>query len=382
VRRLALLLAAATLCLTVAPARPLAAQKVPKRPKLFAGADTNSWFAYYQAGLSNLAKRPDEADADFYWAMRINPTVPEPMYAAWVSYWRRQREERFWDYLDGKRYVVENKDVMHIDSLRLRALQRNPMMYQGLWIRLFETDGPLPLTLDPGLQGIIAYAHGDSRTAAARLGEAVKNQQRRSLRYDRALALFQIAQFDSAANELQLLLADMRKREEKKLVRAYESKQMFEYAIGVTMAMKGDTAAAREAYGRALAEDLAFAPAHLQLAYIADAVADTNAALQELRQAVELDSLDVATRYALGTHLLLRGNTEEAKVHLRKAIELEPYFAPPYFVLAYILEFDENAAEAAQTYAAFADRAPQADQRVAIARQKAATLVKPAGGGQ
>lgn len=78
-RRFASLLAAATLCLTVAPLASAGAQKVPKRPKLFAGADTNSWYAYYQLGVQSLDKRPEQADAAFYWAMRLNPTVPEPM---------------------------------------------------------------------------------------------------------------------------------------------------------------------------------------------------------------------------------------------------------------------------------------------------------------
>ena len=375
-RRLATLLTAATLCLTVAPLASADAQKVPKRPKLFAGADTNSWYAYYQLGIQSLDRRPEEADAAFYWAMRINPTAPEPMYASWVSFWRKQRPERFWDYMEGKRFVVGSKDVVHIDSVRLRALQRNPMMFQGLWIRLFEVDGPLPITLDPAEQGFIAYAHGNPREAAARFADALKNPQNRSLHYDRALAFYQIMQFDSAASELELLLADMRKRDEKKLVRAYESKQMYEYAIGVTMAMKGDTAAAREAYGKALSEDLAFAPAHLQLAYLADAVADSNTAIQELTQTVELDSTNIAARYGLGTHLMMKGKTEEAKVHLRKAIELEPYYAPPYFALAYILEFDENRAEAAANYAAFADRAPDGDPRIALARQRVAELTK------
>ncbi|NUO63480.1 MAG: tetratricopeptide repeat protein [Gemmatimonadaceae bacterium] len=385
-RSLAALLAVATLCLTASDAGAQKDRKVPKRPPLFEGADTNSWFAYYQAGLQNLRRRPELADADFYWAARLNPTVPEPLYASWVAFWKRQREERFWDYMEGKRFVVEAKDVQAADSLRFMALRRNPMMYQGLWIELFDDpNNGLNMSLDPGIQGMVAYAQGNPRKAAERLGVAVKDKSNRGLRYDRALALFQIAQYDSAAHELQLLLDDMRKRDEKKLVRAYESKQMYEYAIGVLMAMKGDTTAAREAYGRALTEDLSFAPAHLQLSFVADAMGDSATAIQELEQATELDSTDIAAHYQLGTHYLMKGKTEEAKAHLRKAIALEPYYAPPYYPLAYILEYEENNAEAAANYAAFAARAPAADARVAVARQKAEELAKkaaPSGGGQ
>ena len=372
------LLVLSALCLTATAA---AAQKVPKRPELFAGADTNSWFTYYQAGLSNLRRRPDLAADDFYWAARLNPGAPEPLYAGWVAYWKRQ-PDRFWDYLAGKRYVVESKEVQHIDSLRLKALQRNPMMYQGLWIQLFEDDGPLNLSLDPGMQGIVAYAHGNPMLAAERLGKAVKSKDNRSLRYDRALALYQIAQYDTAANELQILIDDMKKREEKKLVRMYESKQMYEYAIGILMLAKGDTTAAREALGKALTEDLSFAPAHVALAHLSVATGDTTTAIQELSQAVELDSTDVVARYELGVALMMQNKTEEAKTHLRKAIAFEPYFAQPYFPLAYILEFDQNNKEAAEMYLAYAARATRAEeQRANLARTHAAELQKAVAGG-
>jgi Flp pilus assembly protein TadD len=339
------LLVLGALCLTATAAAAQKDAKVPKRPELFAGADTNSWFVYYQSGLQNLRRRPDLAAADFYWAERLNPAAPEPLYAGWVAYWKK-RPERFWDYIAGKRFVVESKEVQQIDSLRLKALQRNPMMYQGLWLELFEDEGPLDMSLDPAMQGIVAYAHGNPARAAERLGQAVKSRENRSLRYDRALALYQIAQYDTAAKELQLLLDDMKKREEKKLVRAYESKQMFEYGIAILMIAKGDTATA----------------------------------IQELGQAVELDSTDVIAHYELGVHLMMQNHTEEAAAQLRKAIALEPYFAQPYFPLAYLLEYDEKNAEAADMYLAFAARATRADeQRATVARAQAAALQKRAG---
>ncbi|MFL5562275.1 MAG: hypothetical protein ACJ79K_12445 [Gemmatimonadaceae bacterium] len=376
-RRSLLLLSA--LCLTATAAAAQKDGKVPKRPELFAGADTNSWFVYYQSGLQYLRRRPDLAADAFYWAERLNPGAPEPLYAGWVAYWKK-RPDRFWDYMAGKKFVVESKEVQHIDSLRLKALQRNPMMYQGLWLELFDDEGPLDMSLDPAMQGLVAYAHGNPVRAAERLGQAVKSKDNRSLRYDRALALYQIAQYDTAANELQQLLDDMKKREEKKLVRAYESKQMFEYGIAILMIAKGDTAAARDALGKALTEDLSFAPAHVELAHLAAAGGDTATAVQELSQAVELDSTDVVAHFELGVHLMMQNHTDEAEVQLRKAIALEPYFAAPYFPLAYLLEFDEKNNEAADMYVAFADRAPRADQqRAQAARTHAAELKKSAG---
>ena len=372
------LLFLSVLCLTAAPA---VAQKVPKRPELFAGADTNSWFTYYQDGLSNLRRRPELASADFYWAERLNPSAPEPLYAGWVAYWKK-RPDRFVDYLEGKRFVTDSKEVQQVDSLRFKALKMNPMMYQGLWIQLFDDEGPLNMSLDPVMQGIVAYAHGNPKKAADRLGQAVKSKENRGYRYDRALALYQMAEYDSAAHELQLLIDDMKTREEKKLVRMYESKQMYQYSIAVLMLAKGDTAAARDALGRALTEDLAFAPAHAQLAHLAAVTGDTATAIQELSQAVELDSTDAVSQYELGVHLMLQSRVGEAEAHLRRAIALEPYFAQPYFPLAYVLEFEEKKGEAAQMYLAFAARTPRMDeQRAAVARAHAAELQKGATGG-
>jgi hypothetical protein len=76
----------------------------------------------------------------------------------------------------------------------------------------------------------------------------------------------------------------------------------------------------------------------------------------------------------------MQNKTDEAAVHLRRAIALEPYYAQPYFPLAYILEFDEKNAEAADMYVAFADRAPRGDEkRATAARTHAAALRKTAG---
>ena len=371
-----ILLISCALCLTSGAA---AAQKVPKRPELFAGADTNSWYAYFQAGLSNLRRRPDLASDDFYWAARLNPGAPEPLYASWVAYWKR-RPDRFMDYMEGKRFIIESKEVQQIDSLRLKALHRNPMMYQGLWIQLFEDDGPL-MSLKPEIQGIIAYAHGDPVRAAERFGEAVKSKYNRTYRYDRALAFYQMAQYDSAAHELQQLLDDMKTREEKKVVRMYQSKQMYEYGIAILMIAKGDTSAAREALGKALTEDLAFAPAHIELAHLAAAGGDTATAIQELSQAIEIDTTNVTAHFELGVELMMKNRTADAQAHLRKAIALEPFFSPPYFPLAYLLEFDEKNAEAAEMYLAFAARAPRGDEkRAGVARERAAALQKASGG--
>ena len=120
----------------------------------------------------------------------------------------------------------------------------------------------------------------------------------------------------------------------------------------------------------------------MQLARLAAVTGDTATAIQELSQAVEIDSTDAVAHYELGVHLMMQSKTDSAKVHLRKAIALEPYYAQPYFPLAYILQFDESNAEAAEMYLAYAARAPRGEeQRANAARAQAAALQKAVAGG-
>jgi hypothetical protein len=61
----------------------LAAQhdKEPRRPKLPAGADTNSARTYYDFALGQLRSSPDKAADALYWATRLEPMWADAFYA-------------------------------------------------------------------------------------------------------------------------------------------------------------------------------------------------------------------------------------------------------------------------------------------------------------
>ncbi|HEX2717869.1 MAG TPA: tetratricopeptide repeat protein [Gemmatimonadaceae bacterium] len=380
-KRFVLVLAA---CLTAANLGAQKPAKIPKRPELFPGADTNSWHAYFQLGLSNLSRRPQVAADAFYWAARIDPRVPEPLYGQWVAFWKKEGVERYFDYLLEQKGINRRKDVQYMDSLRDEALRRNPMLYQGHEIRIIEELLPLQGLADSYIYGVLAYGGGQMPQAAKYFAQAAKDKKNLSARYYRALVLYQLTQYDSAATELETLLAELRKREAKKLVRYYESKEMLEFAIGTLMLTKGDLPAAREAFGRAATENLSFSVAHSRLGLIALTEGDTTMAMQELEQAVQLDSLDINTRLIIANILLMKGRAEEARQHYQKIVEREPWFADPYYPLAFILEYEEKREEAAKAYEAFAQRAMLTDPRLEKARAKVAELraAKTGGGGQ
>src|SRR5690349_21582953 len=85
----------------------------PRRPKLPAGADTNSAQVYYDLGLDKFDRDPDQAADAFYWAARINPTQAESYYARRCALLiaDRYRFERYWD--DDRR-TLQSDEVKRI----------------------------------------------------------------------------------------------------------------------------------------------------------------------------------------------------------------------------------------------------------------------------
>src|SRR6266566_1894764 len=73
--RAVLLASLAASILATLPPAALQAQsgKVPKRPNLEAGADTNFAPAYYEFGMREIERDPQKAADAFYWATRLDP---------------------------------------------------------------------------------------------------------------------------------------------------------------------------------------------------------------------------------------------------------------------------------------------------------------------
>ena len=145
----------------------------------------------------------------------------------------------------------------------------------------------------------------------------------------------------------------MRQKDEKKLVVLYDSKAMAEYSVATLLEGAGQPEKAKEAYGRALQEDLAYYPAHMRLGLLALGQGDTAAAVSELAMAAELAATDPFVRYMNGWVLGKVKHTKEAVAELTKATELEPYFALPNLVLGAQYEVLEKAPEAMAAYDRF-----------------------------
>jgi tetratricopeptide (TPR) repeat protein len=183
-----------------------------------------------------------------------------------------------------------------------------------------------------------------------------------------------IGQADSAVSELHRAIEEMRKRDEKDLVVYYDSKALAEFSVAVLLEGAGDRAGAHEAYGKALQEDLSFYPAHMRLGLLALGQGDTATAVSELALASQIAADEPLIRYTNGFVLLVAKQHKEAVAELRKAAELEPYFALPHLRLGQAYELMRNGADALTAYQAFLDRASKTDLQREYAENRLAEV--------
>jgi tetratricopeptide (TPR) repeat protein len=382
-----LVLAAA---LAVAASHPLAAQRLGppmERPRLRDVTDTNDAQAYYDHGLALVERDPKQAAAAFYWAARINPGWGEPLYARRAALLMSDLSMLNKLY-EGSRRQRSSPELRRLDSLQFRALMLSPFLYRRLDQPMFMAyirdnvmrrsrmsggDEPsrveLEFYIDQYLRNgghhsraWMAYGSGNF-TQALRSYELAygSSRDKSGIRLERARIFGMLGQADSAVSELRLALTDMRTQDEKDLVVFYDSKALAEFSVGVLLEGKGDTDGAREAYGQALQEDLAYYPAHMRLGLLLLGRGDTTTALSELALAAQLSSDDPMVRYTHGFVLGVAQRYPEALAELQKAIELEPYFALPYLRLGQISEMTGKGREAERAYQGFLDRASMND---------------------
>jgi Tfp pilus assembly protein PilF len=360
-RRLLLLALAAVL------AAPLAAQKKPtERPKLDARADTNDAYAYMKYGW-----RPDvswkETLAAFQWAHRLQPDDIEILAALQQAFWMRQSSRWRSEYNRGADYVRKSKEARFLDSLRNELAMRNPMVY--LRSDCYRIAG-IENEDDDWLAAAVLFDYGCYKESAERYAEAIERYPRRfGLRLDRAHALYRSSQYDGAISELQVVLDTLRGRDAKYLAHQYQSRAVLEFMIGNAYIRARNARGAREAYARALTEDLSLYWVHARLAEVALSENDTRTALAEYEQAVAMKNDDGVLLHDYGVALSASRRFAEAEPHFRKAIELEPYFSTAYYNLAVALDRQDKAADARQAYEEYLERAPKRQTKMIITAQ-------------
>lgn len=374
-------------------AAPLCAQRapsVPRRPALAAAADTNSAQAYLEFAQANVAIRPQIARDAFYWASQIEPGSADALYGRYTAELMVDGL-RLVDYWEGVRRVVRSPEVQRIDSLYFRALTMNPFLYRRYETELFRAYmtawyrkeiGSSEAGLDTwinrrvqsgsaALRAQDAYGKGNFEEALRLYDQAVRDARRKSwLRTERARLFAHVRNDSAAAGEFGRALEDLRREDQRDVVYLYESKALLEFGLGQLHERMGEADAAREAYGRAIAEDLAFYPAHVRLGMMAMAAGDTATAVSEMSLAAEGGAVEPTVNYAYATILARAGRVDDAVAQLQSVIGRAPFYADPYLVLGALHDGQGKPAEAAAAYRGFVQRAARNHPRLAAARQR------------
>jgi hypothetical protein len=346
--------------LTVACATLLAAQaKAPRRPTLPHLEDTCDATVYYQYGLTQLNRDPEDAAAAFYWAQRLSPNTAIAYYAERIALLLADPFV-LRHYVEGDRSALQSKDVRRIDSLQVRAMALDPFFPQRLDEELIVTyfnnlirdnlrQQNVQTVSDPeidayvrrelrdvrgSLHAWLAFSRGDFRGAADLWAIEVRNDRKNTeLRARRAQALFLANETDSARLELDSALVAARRSDAQRMKYVYNSKAVWEYELGRIHELQGHDSLAREAYQAAIVEDLSYHPAHTRLAYVALRAHDTTTAVTELERAIEVRDDDFSARLLLGTLHAARHAYDSATAQLRRASEIEPWVASPHLAL-------------------------------------------------
>ncbi|HET7229131.1 MAG TPA: hypothetical protein VFJ16_03980 [Longimicrobium sp.] len=393
---------AALLALCAAPA--IHAQRVrdvPPRPALFAGADTNSANAYYLHGVQRVEGDPATAAAAFYWAERLNPGWSEALYARAVALLLNE-PARLTDYMMGRTFLLSDPEVVAIDSLVLRANQRDPFLHSPmekvLWMGYLRTvyrdgsrgssSGPDVALAEWALQSDLFRANPSFRAwldfLSGRFPAAVEgyrrtlntgtNRQITELRLQLGRSQFMAGDYAGAAATLADAITRFRADDRRDIVHLYQSKAALEFTRAAALEQVGDSAGATQALARTLQEDLAFWAAHRRLAQRAADRGDAAAALAEMALTVELAPQEADLRYEHAALLMLSQQLDPAVAELRKAIELDPWYAQPHYLLALLNDQSQVVPEALDHYRHFLALAARDDPRRANAEGRVAEL--------
>jgi len=376
----ALLVAAASLHPSIIADARAQAGDVPARPALPASADFNNPRAYYDLGLDLIRTQPRAAAEAFYWAQQLDPGSADALYGRYAALLLSDRD-RLLRYWRGERRTVRHPDMLAIDSLYLRALTIDPFLYRqfdaDIFAAVVETHYRTALRSVPG--GILvdegtifrwtqqfladggafvrareAYSRRRFDDALRLYDEASRGARNRSfLRAERARIMALTGRTEGAIEEMQRALDEIRRQDERELVYLYESKSLLEHSLGVLHARLGSTELAREAFGRAIQEDLTFFPAHSAIASLALAEGDTISAVAALDLAVQSHPDQPSLRNQYAELLTTLRRTSEASAHLRHAIAIAPAYAEPYYVLGVSLEMEGDAPGAVEAYRSF-----------------------------
>lgn len=364
-----------------------------------ATADTNDAVQLLELGMSLVAEQPDAAANAFYWAARLDPSSPGALYGRRVALLTRT-QQRLTQYMEGGRRARENgNEFRAIDSLQLRALHLDPLMFRmldrtllftyyynafrrrggTLTRREFDRELQFELQAEPAAtRAWNFYGAGQFDRAVTEYDVAIRQSRNPvNLRIERARTLSLRSRDREAIEEFGRAYEALKARDERRgeYVVFYDSKALLLHSIGILHTRRNQLDSARALFGRAMEEDISFWPAHVELGRLALAQNDSVTAVSELGLAAELATDEPYIHHMHGEMLFKTGQHAEAVEALKKAIAMEPYYAAPNFVLAQALERTGDVASAKTHYERYLVLSPRREtQQRALATARIAAL--------
>jgi predicted Zn-dependent protease len=190
-------------------------------------------------------------------------------------------------------------------------------------------------------------------------------------RMDLAQALVALGRMDEAAAQVSAVLAELRRRDERELVRVYESKEMLEYSLALLCLSAGRSDEAREALERALVENVAAYQAHRGMALLARVRRDPARAAEESGRAVEIAGAHPLLDFEYGAALVEARRPAEALPILERVVRREPFWADARLELGRAYEGAGRPGEALAAYGRYLELAPRAEaSRAAAVRRR------------
>ena len=376
---------------SLAPAQ--SKEPAPKRPKLAAGADSNDVESYLALGRSELESDPGVAARAFYWSARLQPDRAEAYYGRMVAQ-LLDDHDMLAIHFDGGGNERERAQDKQVDSVFALSFSLDPFLVprwdKTLRVAYFEMrahgDGSATerrrieeemSTLGPSWKAWLFYAAGQYRQALDFYALVSRQSPKNDFYLSRRAEIhYRLLESDSALKYYAeaIKAASAAEKNKDRLVRFYKPKAVYEYMAGFVHETKGNVAAAREAYGRALTEDLSLFVAHQRLGLLALGAGDTASALSELRLGTEIAPRNAVLRFQYAAVLTRAGKLPEAVPELKQVIESEPWYADPYLLLARLYDASDLRDDARKLYLDFLARATRTDLQRTFAEGRVAAL--------
>jgi len=374
-----------TLVLLICLAAQAEAQRAPRRPRLAADADTNDAVAYFQSGLAKVERDPGAAVAAFYWSARLDPSSPQTRYAQSVAnlLGDPQRVVR-WIRRDER--TLSSPAVLAIDSLRLRAEMQDPFLHRGMeelvlmayaanaterdmFVNQSSTTGRAGVVAateqffereDPALRGLLYYSRGQLANAQLYWSIAMRARDVAFLWAERGRTFYESRQPDSALFAYRNAMR-LSRRNQADALHLYESRTVWQYAIGRILEDQRNFGAARDAYEMAFAEDERYYPAMLRLGLMALQSGDTTGAVGALARATAATDVEFFALTTAAAVLSQIRRTDRAVPILRRATEVEPLASAGWLLLGRELVNARDTSSAIAAYERYLALAPRND---------------------